>query len=525
MRLKALGFAVLLLLLGNTLATDFTYIEGQEITVIDPALHTDESSLHAVINIYDPLVYPKVQQGLMEPGPHLAESWDISNDGETYTFHIRHGIKFHDGTELKAEDVAFSMKRLLAIKKGFSWLFSGVLVPENVTVIDDYTVEFKLNNAYAPFVPSLTQLFIVNKDLVMANLQEGDFGEFGDYGQAYLRDHDAGSGPYLPVRYERESILELQAFDDYWRGWEEGQIDHVFYRVVKEEATIRTLLSSGQADMIDQWRTPNAYEQLSKNPNLVVREDPSAQLFHVELDTQRAPLDNLLVRQAIVHAFDYQTALDQIFKGAVQARGPVPITAWAAYGVEAPVEAYTYDPELAKQELETSGVDPASIDLTYVYPEGGNVQRQVGLLLKSNLAQIGVTIQLQEVPWARIVEMSSSPESTPDMAAIFDTLKYPHPDSHLFGMYHPSALGSYRTISRFDKPEVSEILEAARSTIDIGEQLDLYLEAEKLIVADYPSIFVANPIHRIAYTNKLQGYHYVGLLGYDVAFYDFRIKP
>jgi len=121
--------------------------------------------------------------------------------------------------------------------------------------------------------------------------------------------------------------------------------------------------------------------------------------------------------------------------------------------------------------------------------------------------------------------MSSSPESTPDMAAIFDTLKYPHPDSHLFGMYHPSALGSYRTISRFDKPEVSKILEAARSTIDIGKQLDLYLEAEKMIVADYPSIFIANPIHRIAYTNKLQGYHYVGLLGYDVAFYDFRIKP
>ncbi len=514
---------ILLLGFGFILANDFTYLEGQAVTVIDPALHTDESSLHAVINIYDPLVYPKVSEGLMEPGPHVAESWGVSDDGETYTFTIRQGILFHDGSELTAEDVAFSAQRLLAIGKGFSWLFAGVLEPENITVVDDYTIEFRLNTAYAPFVPSLTQLFIVNKDLVMANLADGEFGEMGDYGQAFLREHDAGSGPYVPVRYERDSILELQSFADYWRGWEDGQITHVLYRVVKEEATMRTLLESGQADMIDQWRTPNTYQQLARNPDITVQEDPSAQLFHVEMNTERAPLDNLNLRSAIAHAFDYQTALEQIFGGAVHARGPVPIKAWEAYGREAPVEPYTYDPELARQELAASGVDPASVNLTYVYPEGGNVQRQVGLLLQSNLAELGITIELQEIPWARIVEMSASADSNPDMAAIYDTLKYPHPDSHLFGMYHPSALGSYRTISRFQVPEVSQLLEQARSTIDIEKQLDLYLQAEEMITADYPSIYVANPIHRIAFSKRVTGYRYVGLLGYDVAFYDFRI--
>ncbi len=523
MNLKTLGL-VLLLLLGSAVAQEFTYLESQEVTVIDPALHTDESSLHAVINMYDPLVYPKVQEGLMEPGPHVAESWSVSEDGTVYSFKIRQGIRFHDGSELKAEDVAFSMQRLLAIQKGFSWLFAGVLESENIKVVDDYTVEFKLNNAYAPFIPSLTQLFIVNKDLIMKNVEDGEFGDFGDYGQAFLRDNDAGSGPYIPARYERASILELQRFDDYWRGWEEGQIERVFYRVVEEEATIRTLMNSGQADMIDQWQTPNSYEQLANNPNITVQEDPSAQLFHIEMNTQRPPLDNLLVRKAIAHAFDYQTALEQIFKGAVQARGPVPIKAWEAYGREPQIEPYLYDPELSQQELEASGIDPSTINLTYVYPVGGNVQRQVGLLLQSNLAQLGIKIQLQEVPWARIVEMSSSPESTPDMAAIYDTLKYPHPDSHLFGMYHPSALGSYRTISRYDVPTVSSILEEARSTIDIEKQLDLYQEAERMIVADYPSIYVANPLHRIAFQNYVEGYKYVGLLGYDVAFYDFRIN-
>lgn len=522
---RILASLALVLVTGTSLAQqqDFTYLESQEVTVIDPALHTDESSLHAVLNIYDPLVYPKVQEGLMEPGPHVAESWSASEDGKTYTFTIRPGIQFHDGTELTAEDVAFSMQRLLALQKGFSWLFSGVLEPENIRVLDDSTVEFELSNPYAPFVPSLTQLFIVNKDLVMENLAEGAYGEFGDYGQAFLRENDAGSGPYEPVRYERASILELEKFDDYWRGWKDNQIDHVNYRVVQEEATLRTLLQSGQADMIDQWQTPLTYQQLARARGITVEEDPSAQLFHIPMNTTRAPLDNLDFRKALAHAFDYQTALDQIFQGAIQAQGPVPLAAWRSFGRDPSVPAYTHDVELAQQYLAASGVDPRTVELTYVYPEGGNVQRQVGLLLQSNLAELGIKVNLQETPWARIVEMSASPESTPDMAAIFDTLKYPHPDSHLFGMYHPSALGSYRTISRYDNPEVTKLLEEARRTVNVQEQLDLYQQAEALIVDDYPSIFVANPIHRIAFRDHLNGYNYVGLLGYDVAFYDFTI--
>lgn len=524
MKFKMLILILLLFTFGSAFAQDFTYLESQEVTTIDPALHTDESSLHAVINIYDPLVYPKVDEGLMEPGQHVAESWTISEDGTTYTFKIREGIKFHDGTELTAEDVAFSMQRLQALQKGFSWLFEGVLDPENVKVLDKYTVEFTLNYPYAPFVPALTQLFIVNKDLIMENLAEGSYGEYGDYGQAFLRTNDAGSGPYIPVSYQRASLLELESFDDYWRGWEENQIDHVLYRVVEEGATIRTLMESGNADMMDQWQTPQIYEQLANNPDITVQEDPSAQLFHLEMNTQRAPLDNILVRKAIAHAFDYQTAIDQILLGAIQATGPVPVKAWEAYGREPTVDGYHQDLELAKKELEQSGVDPSSIELTYVYPVGGSIQRMTGLLLQSNLAQLGIKLELQETPWARIVEMASSPETTPDIAAIYDTLKYPHPDSHLFGMYHPSAIGSYRTISRYKNPEVTKLLEEARSTVDLEKQLDLYQRAEELIVADFPSIYIANPMHRIAFQDYVEGYNYVGLLGYDVAFYDFQIN-
>ena len=148
----------------------------------------------------------------------------------------------------------------------------------------------------------------------------------------------------------------------------------------------------------------------------------------------------------------------------------------------------------------------------------------MGLLLQSNLQQVGIKLNVQELPWARIVEMSATAASTPDMAAIYDSLKYPHPDSHTYGMYHPSALGSYRTISRYNNPVVTAYLDRARRASDKTEQLNLYLKATSLVVKDYPSIFVANPMHRIAYRNDVTGYRYAGLLGYDLAFYDLVVK-
>ncbi|MBI3454507.1 MAG: ABC transporter substrate-binding protein [Candidatus Rokubacteria bacterium] len=499
----------------------FTYLEGQAVTTIDPAKHTDESSLHGVINMYDALVYPKVAEGSMEPGPHVAESWQVTDGGRVYTVQIRRGIKFHDGKELGADDVVFSLHRMLAVKKGFSWLWQGVLTAEQVRATGPYTVQFVLKLPYAPFLGTFTQLFIVNKERVLANKKPGPYGENGDYGEAYLSQNEAGSGPYMLESWDHATTLVMKAFPDYWRGWKPKQITRVTYRTITEEATMRTLLLSGQADMIDQWRTPTTFEQLAKAPGVVVDETPSAQLFHVEMNTQRPPLTDLRVRKAIASAFDYKTAIEQIFKGAVQARGPVPNR---VYGHNETVQPYVQDVEQAKRELAAAGIRPGQITLDYFYPSGGEVQRQVGLLLQSNLAAIGIKLNLKEMPWAQIVQAASSAETNPDLAAIYDTLKYPHPDSHTYGMYHPSAWGSYRTISRYKSDEVTRLLDQARATVERDPQLSLYKRTQELVVRDYPSIYVANPMHRIAHRDYVKGYRYVGLLGYDVAFYDFTIE-
>jgi peptide/nickel transport system substrate-binding protein len=494
----------------------FVYLAQQVVGTIDPAKHTDETSLQAVINTYDPLVFPMIEKGSMEPGPHVAENWDISEDGKTYTFHLKEGIKFHSGNELTAKDVVFSITRMMAIQKGYSWLWHGILEPENVQAVNDYTVEFTLNGPYAPFVSTLTQLFIVDKDIVLANIEDGEFGEFGDYGQKYLEENIAGSGSYVIDRWERGSELRLSKFPDYWKGWSEGQIEEVRFMIVEEEATVRTMLASGAADMANQWLSVKSFEDLAKEDGIVVKEDPSVQLYHLPINTQRPPFDDINVRKAVLHAFNYETANKQILNGATRAVGPVPIL---VPGHNPDVTVYQHDIEKAKSYLAQSKYAGQDLTVEFMYINEQPTQRQMGSLLQHSLGEIGIEVELNGVPWAQITESTANVETTPHLVNIFDTLKYPHIDSHTYGIYHPSAYGSYRSSSWYDNPKTKEALENARAAINVEEQMEYYKEAQKLVVEDAVSIYIANPTHRIAFRDYVQGYTYVGLLGYDTAFY------
>lgn len=501
----------------------FTFVNTVDIPSIDPAEMNDEASSLCVVNMYDPLLYPKVEQQSMEAGPHLAEKWDISPDGTTYTFYLRKGVKFHDGTELDAEDVRFSMVRMLAMKKGVSWLWSQVLKPENVKVVEPHTVQFVLNEPYSPFLASLTQLFIVNKDLIMKNIKPGDFGEMGDYGTEFLKNADAGSGPYCFEKWQRGSELTMVKFPDYFKGWKPGQIDRVIYKLVPEEATVKMMLKSGEADMVNQWLTAETFSEFKKTPGIVVAENPSTQLFHIAMNVQKKPTDNKYLRLAVAHAFDYEQACRDIFGGAVQARGPVPLKVW---GHNDQVPQVTRDLAKAKEYLEKSGYKPGTVTLDYVFVNTLPVEEKVGLLLQSNLQEIGIKVNVIGQPWVKMTEMATKADTTPHMMALFISLRYPHPDAHTYGMYHPSSWGSYRAASWYGDDRVTEALNKARRATTPEEQLRYYKEAQALVVEDMPSIYVANTIHRVAFRDWVKGYVDVGLLGYDLAFYHLTIdKP
>jgi len=496
---------------------EIIYATQQTTLTLDPAKHKDETESLHVMNVYDPLLWP-TRGG--PPKPHLAESWEVSEDGLTYTFHLRKGVKFHDGREFTAEDVAFSMDRMLSIGKGFAWLWKGVLDVGDTEAIDDYTVAFHLNKPYGPFLATLVQLFAVNKDLLVENKQPGDYGEFGDYGQEYLAKHDAGSGPYYIEVCEPGVKTIFRKFDDYWGGWEPGQVTKATFLIVSEMATQKLMLQKGEVDMIEQWHSVETFEELEKSPGIVVEKDPNVQLFFLSMSKKKPPLDNVEVRRAISYAFDYETAITEIFKDAAQARGPVPILL-PGHNPNTPM--YTRDMEKAKEHLAASGIDPTKYKLNYVYVTGLESEEKIGLLLQANLRELGFEVELQPEPWARMVELVAKPETAPHFMAVFHTAKYPSPDGHTYLMFHPNAWGTYMSCSFYENPEVTRLLEEARVTVDTEKRYELYGKAQEIIADEAAALFIANPLHRIAHRDRITGYTFLGILGYDLTWYPLRV--
>jgi peptide/nickel transport system substrate-binding protein len=499
----------------------FTYATSQETMTFDPAIALDETELANVMNTYEPLVYPVKGKA---PKPWLAERWEASEDGLVYTFYLRKGVKFHDGTELTAEDVAFSMDRMLRLKKGYSWLWVGVLDPGDTKVIDKYTVAFHLNEPFGPFIATLVLFFIMNEDLIMANIKPGEFGKFGDYGQEFLATADAGSGPYMVESVELGDRITFRKFEDYWRGWEENQIDKIRWLVIPERATQVAMLKKGDADMVDQWLSPETYKDLAATPGVVVQEDPNPQLYFFHMHNKKPPLDCIYVRKAISYAYDYETTIKDIFKGGVQAQGPVPIL---MPGHNPDVVVYRRDIEKAKEYLQKSKYsleELKKMKLTYVWVTGVELERMTGLLLKSNLKEIGLEVEIRGEMWSRIVDMVTKPETTPHFVAIYHTAKYPSPDSHTYLMFHPRAWGTYMSASWYENPKVTELLDKARRTVDMEERYKLYGEVQRIVTEDAALLFIINPMHRIAFRDHVKGYEFMGILGYDLVFYNLRME-
>lgn len=495
-----------------------TYATQQTTVTLDPAIHVDETESLHVINVYDPLVWP-AKGGA--PQPHLAESWEVSDDGLTYTFHLREGVKFHDGTDLTAEDVAYSMDRMISIGKGFSWLWQDVLDVGDTEAVDDYTVAFHLKEPYGPFLATLVQLFVVNKELLMANQEDGDYGEFGDYGQAFLNQQDAGSGPYVVDVYEPGTRTVFRKFDDYWRGWEPNQVTEATFLIVSEMATQKLMLQNGEVDFIEQWHSVESFKELEEAPGVVVEKDPNVQLFFLSINNQKPPFDNLDVRKAISHAFDYDTAVNVIFEGAAQAEGPVPIL---LPGHTPDAMQYSHDLDKAKEYLAASGVDPSEHKLTYVYVSGLESEEKIGLLLQNNLKELGFEMEMQPEPWARMVELVTQPDTAPHFMAIFHTAKYPSPDGHTYLMFHPNAWGTYMSSSYYENPEVSDLLAQARAAVDTEEQYALYGQVQEIVSDEAAGLFIANPLHRMAHRERVKGYNFIGVLGYDLTWYSLRVE-
>ena len=318
---------------------------------LDPAIASTGSSLIAAINIYDTLVYPdeNAEEGVVG---RVAEDWTISEDGLTYTFNLKQGIKFHNGEELKASDVVYSMDRLLTIGEGYAYIFSNYIDPGSTVAVDDYTVEFHLKQAYGPFLNSLIRLFIVSEKEVKENtLASGNYGENGDYGREYLLTHDAGSGAYKAVELVQQDYFYAEWNPDWFMGWSNENAPKAFKQMaITEATTVRTMINNRELDITDTWQSVETLDALSKIDGVSIAKYSNGLEYNVYMNTQAAPLDDINFRRAVNCLIDYDTICNSILLDSTKAAGPVPA------GVLGHVDTATfdYDVEQAKEYIAQS---------------------------------------------------------------------------------------------------------------------------------------------------------------------------
>lgn len=507
--LKRLSILLGTLVLGITLAQNVVTMNTVQIFgTIDPAKITDYTEYMAAVNLYDGLVTVD-SQGQIQP--LLAESWEVSDDATVFTFHLKEGATFHDGSPVTAEDVVYSVRRLLAINQGPSYLFTDVLDADSVVALDDSTVQFTLSKPFSPFLATVPLIFIVNSDVVQANEVEGDWG------QAYLTDHEAGSGPYTLASWTRGSSMEIERFENYHMGWHEGAIDVVRWIVTHDEATVRALAASGELTMTSEFQATETYEALSQMERFKIVEAPTASGFYLKMNTKIPPTDDVHIRRAIACAMDYELIREVIVPGEPLA-GPLPSSFSQAHldTLEPP----TYDLDCARKEIAQSkyaGSGP--IPITHSYVAGTAFEEELALLFKSTLDAIGFDVTLQPEPWNRITELASSVETTPNVTQVFFSPTYPSPDSMFFTQYHSDAAGTWASMEWLLNEDVDALIEAARATGDPDERARIYKELQRKIVELQPDVFLEVQTVRHAMDKCLDGYNYVPAQSFGYNFY------
>jgi len=500
-------------------------------TYCDPAVGSDFSDTIALVNIHDTLVFPNSDGSVR---PQLATKWDISEDGLTYKFYIREGVKFHSGNELTAEDVAFSMNRLLTIGEGYAYLYMGVI--KSAIALDRYTVEFKLNNKFGPFVSSLIRLYIVEKQVVMANIDKTTniYGEFGDYGKQWLLTNDAASGPYKLKDVKMEEYILGEKFDDYWGGWDKDAPKYFKLSGACEPTTVRAAIFRQEQEITDEIQPMENYEAMAKIEGVEVVAYINGNNCNLTLNTKKAPTDDIHFRKALAYIIDYEIIVDKIFPGSKISNGPVTAN---LPGADNSLGLYKRDLEKAKEELKLSKYAdklkdyPVTLNWCAEVPD----EEKIALLIQANCAELGVKVEITKKPFGAMIADAQTVETTPNSSIVFVAPSYIEAGGMLKTRYHSISTGTWEQMEWVQDDELDAQIEDALATTDKEERFKKYSEIQKKIIEFCPTVWLFDQAERRAYQSSYvywptaemvkKGQIFINPMGYNNYVYGMKVFP
>jgi len=453
------------------------------------------SSMEVVMltSVYEPLVWynPPGSKELLRPA--LATSWETSADGLTWTFHLRKGVKFHDGEPFNAAAVKYSIDRTINMKKGSSYIWPK---ETKISVVDDYTVQFLLKEP-AP-------IDLIASSQYAAYIFSPKAGEKGT--DWFMQGNAAGTGPYKVDSWEISQQVVLKKFDDYWGGWDGNHFDRVVLKIVLEKSTQVQMIKSGEADFAS-LPPIDALPGLKKAPGVEVILSESWMNSSFLINTKIFPTDNAKIRQALCYAWDYNSVVNSIYNGlATAASGPIPKTMW---GHNPNLPKYEFNLEKAAQLIKESGIPEEKLKLTLAYIGTSQEYENCAQLLQANLAKIGVQLELLPGPWGTIWEKAKNLDTAPNLQSMTWWPTYPTPNDWLLGMFKTEKKAVFN-LSHYSNPEVDAlIVEGVKMEgIDRDAAIKAYEQAQKIIVEEAAAIFYADRTSYVVKRSSVKGFVY-----------------
>ena len=489
---------------GGTLV----FSAGSNIHTLDPHFAYDTLSTAACRLLYDGLL-DYDYDGKMIPSL-AAELPAVSDAGRAFRFELRPGIRFHNGREITAHDISWSLHRLLSKKTGspgYPFYKSIVGAPayhrgeaeriEGIRVIDDKTIEFQLDEADQTFLNALAMPFAY--PLPKEHVEEIEAAE----GLDAVGRHPIGAGPFAFSRWERGVQVEFHRFEEYWAP--RARVDRMVFleNISPDVASAR--FRNGDLDVIHRPSKVNRLFMRESEAWAPYRaEVPSPSVYAIGLNCELPPFDNVHVRRAVAFAID-RSKLERLNPGEVLAAGQVLPPMLAPHDPELPTR-QRFDLQRAKEEMRLAGFpDGLSEPITLWVRGEGDVRG--AQLFQQDLKEIGIEIDLKMVSFATYLKETGKPRVA--QAAFTGWHQdFPDPSNFMDILFHSRSIHPVNSENRsfYRNPKLDAILDAARAEVDREKRLALYAEANSILADDAPWAFLSYAVDMFAWQPYVKGF-------------------
>lgn len=482
-----------------------TYIMWQGFFDLDPAYAYASESV--VLNqCYENLIFynPPGSAELLKPW--LSTAWEANEDGTEWTFQLREGVEFHDGTPFTSEAVKATIEHYKKQEgAGCTWIWDSV---EEVELVGDYSV--KLHLSYSAPIDLIASASFCGEVMSPSAMDKPK--------EWFFEGNCAGTGPYTIESFEQGQRLIMTRFDDYWGGWKENQFDKIVYEIVSDPVVALQMMQAGEADFwyfppVDKIAGLDAMEELTS----IVR--PSFQNMMFMLNTVKPPLDNKLVRQALAYSFPYDQLIEKSDGIFDQSRGAAPPGMW---GHSDDLFQYYFDLDKARELLAEAGYPDGGFELQVTYMTDFTAEAWAVELWKFPLAELGIELKAQGMTFDALWELA---KSDPSMAQDIGTFSWwptwITPYDVMAALYHCED-EPFFNITYWCNPEYDELIDDANvlTGIDRETATQKFIAAQEILLEEVPTMFLVDLPQSVIAASDIDGVVVNPAYNYVVFYHD-----